>query len=342
MTKNNLNLIYALKDNQIVCITDVENGLKCKCMCPSCFSCLIAKKGTKMMHHFAHYSGKNCEYGYETSLHWAATDILSKAKKMMIPSVFIKFPNSYKHEILLKEAQEISIDKVELEKRFDSIIPDVVVYSGKRKLFVEIFVTHAIDETKLKKLREQEISTIEIDLSKIERTISPEELSDILLKDSTEKYWCYNAYSEKHLKRFYSVGDVMPIISRGFALHVDNCPIATRTWRGKPYANFIDDCLDCEYCISQDFKRGMLCSGRLRISKIEDFDIPLSERVKRSNDALSSKRDKMLANGICPNCSGNLVLREGKYGNFWGCDNYPHCRFVASIDLKTGELKIRA
>ena len=32
--------------------------------------------------------------------------------------------------------------------------------------------------------------------------------------------------------------------------------------------------------------------------------------------------------GICPRCSGKLVLRNGKYGEFWGCSNYPKCRFI--------------
>lgn len=32
--------------------------------------------------------------------------------------------------------------------------------------------------------------------------------------------------------------------------------------------------------------------------------------------------------GICPRCRGNLVLRNGKYGDFWGCSNYPKCKFI--------------
>lgn len=32
--------------------------------------------------------------------------------------------------------------------------------------------------------------------------------------------------------------------------------------------------------------------------------------------------------GICPRCGGALVERTGKYGKFWGCSNYPKCRFI--------------
>lgn len=33
--------------------------------------------------------------------------------------------------------------------------------------------------------------------------------------------------------------------------------------------------------------------------------------------------------GICPKCGGHLVERRGKYGIFYGCSNYPRCRFIA-------------
>lgn len=30
----------------------------------------------------------------------------------------------------------------------------------------------------------------------------------------------------------------------------------------------------------------------------------------------------------CPYCGGELVVRKGKYGDFWGCSNYPKCKFT--------------
>ncbi|MDR2941501.1 MAG: topoisomerase DNA-binding C4 zinc finger domain-containing protein [Treponema sp.] len=30
---------------------------------------------------------------------------------------------------------------------------------------------------------------------------------------------------------------------------------------------------------------------------------------------------------ICPKCGGSLVIRNGPYGSFYGCSNYPSCRF---------------
>ena len=130
------NLIYALKDGAITSISDVQSGLKCGCVCPACGAPLVARKGSKMMHHFAHHAGDNCEYGYESSLHLAAKDILSQATKMTIPPVYVHFPHSPKKDELVSQEIEIEIDRVELEKRFDNIVPDIVVYSGNRCFFI--------------------------------------------------------------------------------------------------------------------------------------------------------------------------------------------------------------
>lgn len=32
--------------------------------------------------------------------------------------------------------------------------------------------------------------------------------------------------------------------------------------------------------------------------------------------------------GICPRCGGSLVKRSGPYGSFYGCSNYPSCRYI--------------
>ncbi len=41
-----------------------------------------------------------------------------------------------------------------------------------------------------------------------------------------------------------------------------------------------------------------------------------------------AEEKKLIKSGICPRCGGDLVKRKGKYGVFWGCSNYPKCRFT--------------
>lgn len=36
--------------------------------------------------------------------------------------------------------------------------------------------------------------------------------------------------------------------------------------------------------------------------------------------------------GTCPRCGGELILRKGKYGSFYGCSNYPKCKFTNNVE----------
>lgn len=41
-----------------------------------------------------------------------------------------------------------------------------------------------------------------------------------------------------------------------------------------------------------------------------------------------SRTNRLLNNGVCPECGGHLVERKGRYGRFYGCSNYPKCRYT--------------
>ena len=341
MANKEQNLIYALKDGKVVHISEVESGLKCGCVCPACGEKLVAKKGDRVAHHFAHYSGHTCEYGFESSLHLAAKEIISKAKKFVIPAVYLKFPNSEKEKQLLFPPREIFVDDVKLEQRYGNIVPDIVLVSNGKELFIEIFVTHRIDEVKLEKLKQANISTIEIDLSKQKTLLTSEELSKILLEESEVKSWKYNAVAKKYLGKFYEVADKRKIISRGMSLHVDYCPLGLREWKGKPYARVLDDCLECEYCLLINDEDSILCSGRLRISKVEDFNTSIEKRIKDNDVQREEAKLKTVAEGICPKCGCKLVSRESEYGTFWGCSYYPKCKFMVIRDPETGKYRMK-
>lgn len=49
----------------------------------------------------------------------------------------------------------------------------------------------------------------------------------------------------------------------------------------------------------------------------------VSELLKDSFNYIEVKQD------ICDKCGGILVKRKGKYGEFYGCSNYPKCKFIA-------------
>jgi len=46
-----------------------------------------------------------------------------------------------------------------------------------------------------------------------------------------------------------------------------------------------------------------------------------------------SKHDAPQLHTACPKCNGQLTLKTGRYGKFYGCSNYPACRNTESVDV---------
>ena len=51
------------------------------------------------------------------------------------------------------------------------------------------------------------------------------------------------------------------------------------------------------------------------------------EHVNNIKNEISEKQNK-IDKKICPKCHGELVERNGKYGKFIGCSNYPKCKYT--------------
>lgn len=43
-----------------------------------------------------------------------------------------------------------------------------------------------------------------------------------------------------------------------------------------------------------------------------------------------TEKEMAMRNGRCPRCGGELKLRSGRFGSFYGCSNYPKCRFTCN------------
>lgn len=204
-------LTYAkTKDGNGISIHDVvKTFTQSSYFCPCCNELVIARQGKYNAWHFAHKSKKECEGALQTALHLMAKDILSETKHFYIPDIYTRehwlYDSIYMPPMHIHKGGVISIDSVVLENRSGNIIPDIIMISKGRTLFVEIFVTHKIDETKKRKISELGVSTIEIDLSNCNREISKQELATFLVGDCKEKYWAWNKVAEETLRKLITM-----------------------------------------------------------------------------------------------------------------------------------------
>ena len=43
----------------------------------------------------------------------------------------------------------------------------------------------------------------------------------------------------------------------------------------------------------------------------------------------------MINQQTCPDCGAEMKQRDGKFGPFWGCSNYPNCKKIVKISQNT-------
>ena len=76
---------------ELVGIDEVERGLNCNCICPSCQMILEARKGDEREHHFKHHSTKTkdgskvkCDYSYWVSVRSMAKQLIEKNRGLKV------------------------------------------------------------------------------------------------------------------------------------------------------------------------------------------------------------------------------------------------------------------
>ena len=68
------------------------------------------------------------------------------------------------------------------------------------------------------------------------------------------------------------------------------------------------------------------------------MNLPTEVRYRPYADWTNEEKTKIKENKtleeqmICPKCHGSLIERNGKYGPFIGCSNYPKCKFIKKIN----------
>lgn len=107
-------------------------------------------------------------------------------------------------------------------------------------------------------------------------------------------------------------------------------PTDSELWQSKDGVLACPDCKSVGIVVSNAFDVSAhghcpTCkfTGNLNLFMVDGLD----EQYKRNGARLPVE---------CPDCSvgSNLVVREGKYGLFVGCSNYPACKYLMNISTR--------
>ncbi|MDP9729683.1 competence protein CoiA family protein [Alicyclobacillus tolerans] len=250
MADSGLRIPYALSLRQDI-VTPNLASKRMAYFCPECGAELIVRSGTRVRQHFAHKRiPENCRFLNEGWLHISAKHAVKATILQWIagdresPVINRECRNCYKNYSQILPPR---VRKVELEYRIESpagfYVADVALLDndGNPICVIEIRDTHEVDDEKRAKLKNMPWMELQARDALIDPTsLTPIEYGNLRGTDCPQ---CREA--KKSARKLI-------IVRRGWAIHVDGCPIRIRVWHGKSYANVIDDCSGCEYLVGMD------------------------------------------------------------------------------------------
>lgn len=187
---------------------EVPLGKACGCVCPGCGKPLIARHcvGSSRIPHFAHQPGVDCSLGYVTALHEAAIQLILDRMELYVPACppihrvrdALGVVHSYTRTIA--PAQLLRLSKATKEQPIGNVIPDILAESEIGRLNIEVAVTHFVDLEKLEKLRQLNLATVELNLSKLDR-VNFEILGNLLFSPNDRIRWVYHPETARHVEQ---------------------------------------------------------------------------------------------------------------------------------------------
>ena len=230
-------------------IDESHNGLACNCTCPICGERLIARKGHGgKTPHFAHQQDSPCthpEYIKQSNIHAMAEQIFLDEKEIELPSLSKPAGNYIAHFF---SGGKWQIEEVELEKKISDFIPDIILKNNDAILLVEIYVTHAVDEDKKKKIIEANLPVIEIDLSEFVHDNMDKEDLRLLLRETTRTKWIHLPAAVPLIQNFNNTKKTLPV--SGAQQEIKECPQARL---GKKVTKETCTCCPCCVGLSDDY-----------------------------------------------------------------------------------------
>ena len=150
----------------------------------------------------------------ETLLHRKAKEILEREKRLMVPQMSVtERSQQWPQEATTRkcrDAQALELQSVALEQRMGRIIPDVTAVTlptlgwPTEKLLIEITVTNRMDAVRLARIRETNLPTLEIDLSRLGGKVTESEFTRLIVDEVAGKRWLHHPAIEAERGRLHA------------------------------------------------------------------------------------------------------------------------------------------
>lgn len=200
-------------DGQMLRAYEVENGLRCGCVCPACRGALVAaNQGDKRFPYFRHAELEACASGRAEGIRRAAVQVLAHHKQLLLPQfnglAELKAPGD---RLLTKPVEfapvHVVLDEVEsFVDLGDELRAHALVTCRGRQLVVRIKVSARQQHERTRRIKEMPLSSMEIDLHQLtdEQINDQEYFTQAVLGDAANRSWIRSLRGELMVERALS------------------------------------------------------------------------------------------------------------------------------------------
>lgn len=196
---------FGERDGTLFRAHEVENGLRCSCVCPGCKQPLnAANNGEKVVPHFRHAKSNDCFDGFREGVRRAAVALIAQQKQLMLPALIETVRVATRDGRLLEEKVElqpvmIHADSVERFVDLDGLRGHAVLHQSDRQLIVRIKLSARMEHERYRQLEALEHSSMEIDLHHLalEQINDPAKFEHAVLHNSVNRLWIRSIRGEK-------------------------------------------------------------------------------------------------------------------------------------------------
>jgi len=99
--------------------------------------------------------------------------------------------------------------------------------------------------------------------------------------------------------------------------------------------------LDVKFTAGMEDELDEIVEGKMDwVAVLKEFYESFKASLAEAETKMEKVKKEIPTEEICPTCGSKLVIREGRYGSFIACSNYPKCKFTKNLPEE--ELKAKA
>jgi DNA topoisomerase-1 len=91
---------------------------------------------------------------------------------------------------------------------------------------------------------------------------------------------------------------------------------------------FFSNIINVKYTANMENDLDLIAEDKLdNVKMLKEFYMEFEPLVKKAFDEMEKKAPEQTGE-LCPECGNPLVIRNGRYGKFTACSNYPECKYI--------------